>query len=214
MKKIILGILVTFFITNSFALTPQQEKIKQTSKEVGKHECVQNFCFGKTLQAIAWVESSFGVNIVGDSKRQGYSYKDKGRTHRVQAKDTFVRKGVRYTLQGTTTRKVHAYTIFKPLNQSSLGPFQIKVTTAKRVIEKMKLTQYYKYLSKEQQLISKLLNDTKFSATIAANYLKLNYIYAMEKGYKNPWKYAVSKYNGGSNNVTYINRIVNKIKLL
>ena len=146
-------------------LTTRQIEIKNIAKMVGKSICAQNMCFSRTLQAIAWQESSFGNNIIGDRGR-------------------------------------------------SLGPFQIKMSTAKRVIKKLNLKEYYYLLEDKKELKMRLLLDVYFSAVIAGNYLKMNYEYAIKIDHWNPWILTVSRYNGGNFNRNYLNKITNKIKRL
>lgn len=96
----------------------------------------------------------------------------------------------------------------KNISNYSLGTFQIKPNTAIEVIQKADLDQY-KYLSK-QQIIHKLKNDDNFSALIAGSYLRLNYEIGINRKIKNPYRFAISRYNGGNNNKKYIEKI-NKI---
>lgn len=96
----------------------------------------------------------------------------------------------------------------KNISNYSLGTFQIKPSTAVEVIQKADLYQY-KYLSK-QQIIHKLKNDDNFSALIAGSYLRLNYEIGINRKIKNPYRFAISRYNGGNNNKKYIEKI-NKI---
>lgn len=162
---LILLILITFQVQAQENLSTSQLKIKNIAKSVGKTICTEDICFSKTLQAIAWQESSFGLNRVGDS-------------------------GV------------------------SLGAFQVKISTAKWIIIKLELKEYY-YIIGDNWLIGvKLLNDHWFSARIAGFYLKMNYIYGIEQDHWNPWVLTVSRYNGGNFNKVYLNNIINKIKKL
>lgn len=165
------GLLIIFLIsTNTLALTEHQKYVKEVARKIGSNTCVHGMCFGKTLQAIAWQESSFGIMILGD----------KGNT----------------------------------LDKSSLGPFQIRLATAKYTIKKQKLKKFYYLIDEDQLLINRLLSDVEFGATISANYLAINYKRALRNKRENPWFYCVSKYNGGSNNTTYVNRITDKLAKL
>lgn len=89
---------------------------------------------------------------------------------------------------------------------NSLGTFQIKPSTAVEVIQKAELEQY-KYLS-NTQIIHKLKNDDNFSAIIAGNYLRLNYEIGINRKIKNPYRFAISRYNGGNHNKMYIEKII------
>lgn len=166
------AVILLLSCSNSFAvtLTESQEEVRQIAEEVANNNCINEFCFTKTLQAIAWQESSFGINIIGDRSPN------------------------------------------KVLHEFSLGAFQIKVQTAKRVIKHFKKTEYYNLTNDE--FVKLLLENNEFGALIAVHYLILNYNYAKSKGYNNPYRYAVSRYNGGANNITYINKILDKINAL
>lgn len=94
----------------------------------------------------------------------------------------------------------------KNISNYSLGTFQIKPSTAVEVIQKADLEQY-KYLSK-QQIIHKLKNDDNFSALIAGSYLRLNYEIGINRKIKNPYRFAISRYNGGNHNKMYIEKII------
>jgi hypothetical protein len=104
----------------------------------------------------------------------------------------------------------------KHLRDASLGPFQIRIKTAKWIIKKDKFcNKYFGWLLKDEDaLITYLLTKPKFSTILAGTYLKIYYNIALKRGYQNPWQYAISKYNGGSKNYKYINRVRGNIKLL
>ena len=156
--------------TNTLALTDYQKEVKSIARKIGNNNCIPNMCFGKTLQAIVWQESSFGLFVLGDAE--------------------------------------------KSIEKASLGAFQIKLSTAKYVIEKQNLNQYNYLLTEDQLLINKLITDVEFSAKIAVNYLIVNYNRAIRNNRLNPWFYSVSKYNGGSNNTKYVNKIKEKLAKL
>lgn len=102
------------------------------------------------------------------------------------------------------------------LNKQSLGIFQIRVPTAKFLINKNTLIKkHYNHLIKnEKLLINLLLTNKEFSAFLAGNYIKLNYDKALKRNYKNPYFYAVSKYNGGTRNFKYYNKVIKNIKIV
>lgn len=202
----------------NFYLSDKQEEVRNVAYKVAKENCLEDICFTKTLQAISWQESSFGKNLIGDDRGEIYYFKDKGQDILVKKKETFLDDGIRYTyfqpFKNRYIKKVYSRIEFKPINDSSLGAFQIKMTTAQRVIRERKLIKYDFLLLNDKQLINSLLNDVEFSAEIAVNYLIMNYEVAKKRGHERPWRYAVSKYNGGSNNIRYINKISDKIKQL
>jgi len=69
------------------------------------------------------------------------------------------------------------------IENCSLGYYQIRLKTAKWIIKKK-------------------INS----------YLKFWYNYALSMNIKKPWRYSVSRYNGGVNNIKYINRIRRNMK--
>lgn len=95
--------------------------------------------------------------------------------------------------------------------KSSLGAFQIHIPTARYIIEMYELHEYKHY--NDKQLAYKLSHDIVFSAKLAGLYMKKNYNDAL-KFHKNPWRGAVSKYNGGWYNHNYINSLQDNIKLV
>lgn len=217
MKSLILGVLLALSTFAANALTPEQQEVKDIAAQVGSSVCVDKQCFGKTLQAIAWQESSYGKNIDPKAQSPVYYLKEKDKIIYIK-KDDVVQEGSQYywrkpMRQGTFTR-AHPNEHLVNIDRSSLGTFQIKPSTAKYVIEQMKLSKFYALLTDEKTLISKLLNDHRFGATIAVNYLKMNYVQAKSRGAHDPWFFAVSKYNGGANNTAYVNRISSKIAKL
>ena len=101
----------------------------------------------------------------------------------------------------------------RQLSKASLGTYQVRVMTAKEVIKKDKfMNKHFSYLLEdEDKLIRMLLEENEFGALVAGHYLKMNYNYAVKKGI-DPYFYTVSRYNGGSNNTVYVERIRNNIK--
>ena len=103
----------------------------------------------------------------------------------------------------------------KPLEQMSLGAFQIRIGTAQDVIVNNNLYQY-KYLLKDSLLlVNRLLTDAKFGAIITGYYFVNNYNEALKRNMWNPYFRAVSRHNGGWNNNKYYKvflKDINKIK--
>jgi len=64
--------------------------------------------------------------------------------------------------------------------------------------------------SKDMRLINRLLTDFSFGAEIAGHYLLSMYEEARKRGFSNPYKRAIGRYNGGWNNTTYYNLVMNK----
>ena len=78
-------------------------------------------------------------------------------------------------------------------------------------IEQEKLS---KKASKDRMLINKLLTDLKFNSEIAGHYLLSMYELALRKGFKNPYRKAIGRYNGGWNNKVYFPKVIKKIKTI
>jgi hypothetical protein len=190
-------------------------QVKSIAAEVASQNCSTDLCFTKTLQAIAWQESSFGRNLVGDKSKIVYYYKDGH--NRVHVPWSRVRESDKHMYAVVSTGDTeHKKQVFvdvktKELGNTAVGAFQVKMQTAKRVIKEMGLAQYKHLLDNDTALIKKLALDARFSALIAVNYLKLNYEHAKSRNMSDPWFYAVSKYNGGSKNFTYVNLIKSKM---
>ena len=106
---------------------------------------------------------------------------------------------------------------FKPLAEMSLGPFQIRVGTAKDVIRNNKLVKYNYLLEDDLKLINRLLTDAQFGAKITGYYFIKNYNEALRRNMWNPYFRAVSRHNGGWTNNRYYRvflKDMNKIKKL
>lgn len=226
MKTLLLATLATLSTLTPSKSAESEERVRQAkhmsvkeiAAEVAEQNCAEDRCFTKTLQAIAWQESSFGKQLVGDKRKIVYYYQEGQKNVPVSKSNVYENGKEMYTTvysNGDVQRKhIYIEVKTKELAHSAVGAFQIKVQTAKRVIQEMKLDQFYHLLNNESALIRKLTLDTRFGAIIAANYLKLNYEYAVNRKIQNPWFYAVSKYNGGSKNYAYVNLIRDKMEKL
>jgi hypothetical protein len=226
MKKILMMFFI-FLISTSYLysqenISAHQWKIKNIAKIIGEDTCIKSktnkMCFGKTLQAIVWQESSYGLNIIGDRNKKVFYYKFNNTDFIVSKKETFLKNNIRYVyfnlFNKRYIRKVFIKTIRLPLSEASLGPFQIRLETAKMVILNFKLKKHYFLLKDDDKLISSLLSDPWFSGEIASLYLKMNYIHGLKNNHWDPWVLAVSRYNGGNYNEKYLKKIISKIKKL
>ncbi len=101
---------------------------------------------------------------------------------------------------------------FKPLHEMSLGPFQMRVFTAKEIIKENKLKEYYQYLKNTTALINKLITDVEFGAKLSAYYFIKNYNEALKRGMSRPYYRAVSRHNGGWNNTTYYGALMKNMR--
>ena len=104
----------------------------------------------------------------------------------------------------------------KSLHDSSLGIFQIKLSTAKWIIKHNKfMNKYFKYMLKDDKiLVNMLFTNKTFSALTAGKYLKTMYEEAKRKKLSDPWMRAISRYNGGWNNMTYFKKVMKRIHYL
>jgi len=190
-----LGLLMgTPSVNSAPVLTERQVKIKKIAREIGNKTCTNKMCFGKTLQSIAFSESTYGQNIISGHRAEINIKK----VHvKVSKNKNFTINGVKYT--------------WDKLRKKSLGPFQIRLKTAKEIISKTNMTRYNYLLENDVELAKKLLTDASFSATIAANYLRYNYNIGIRRGVSNPWRFTVSRYNGGNSNKAYIDTIARNL---
>lgn len=101
---------------------------------------------------------------------------------------------------------------FKPLKEMSLGPFQIRVITAKEIIKNNELKKYYKYLKNDTALINKLITDVEFGAKLSAYYFIHNYNEAVARGMSRPYFRAISRHNGGWNNKPYFQALMKNLR--
>lgn len=101
----------------------------------------------------------------------------------------------------------------KNLYDSSLGAFQIKLSTAKFTIKRtpILMKRFSRIVNNDQILVNLLLTQPRFSAQIAGHYLRLMYEEATSKKLNKPYFRAISRYNGGWNNVVYYNRIKDRM---
>lgn len=170
--------LIAMMSSSLLALTPLQIKNINIAKNIGsKVKAKDGTTFEKALCGILLQESSAGLEIIGDSTKNGK---------------------------------------LQSLYKSSLGAFQIQVKTAKLVIQKDPyMNRYFKgLLTNDKRLVNMLFTNVQFSALIAAEYLKMTYNEALKRGFKHPWRKAISRYNGGWNNTKYINRVLKRIRFL
>lgn len=219
--KLLLFILLS--INSLYALNTKQLEVYKIAKKIGEKTCYKEMCFGKTLPRIAYVESYFGKYLIGDSKEIGYYYIHNNKKVFVDKKSTFKENKLRYAYYQPNEKekyikKVYKKTTFKPLEESSLGVFQIKLSTAKETIRKSKLKEYYYLLNNDSLLVTELLGNVIFSATVAVNYLKLNYQEAYNHRSRfeamgvRPWELSVSRYNGGNRNWKYIGWVKKRMR--
>jgi len=100
--------------------------------------------------------------------------------------------------------------------KASHGVYHVRFKTAREIIKKDKwMNNHFAYLLKDDnELLRMLQEESRFGALIASTYLKMNYNHALKNNIENPWERAVSRYNGGNNNVVYIAKIRKNMKLI
>jgi len=89
----------------------------------------------------------------------------------------------------------------KSITKASLGPMQVRVSTARHVSQSVKNLSWLNKLS-DIQLAARLLGDTRLSAKVATYYVVL-----LHNSRGNSFN-AVSGYNGGMVNHKYYNKIM------
>lgn len=103
----------------------------------------------------------------------------------------------------------------KKIDKCSLGPFQVKLSTAKYLIRTYpRLKQYKRYLNNDKELINILLTETEKSAEIAGMYLLDRYQTAKRRNMSQPYWRAISAYNGGWNNTKYKRKFRHNLKFV
>lgn len=95
----------------------------------------------------------------------------------------------------------------KSFTKASLGPMQIRVSTARHVSRYVKKLRWINDLN-DVQLAARLLGDVKLSANVATHYVVL-----LQNTRKDHFT-AVSGYNGGMTNRPYYNRVMENMKLV
>lgn len=95
----------------------------------------------------------------------------------------------------------------KSFTKASLGPMQIRVSTARHVSQNVKKLRWLNDLS-DVQLAGRLLGDIKLSAQVATHYLVLL------QNQRQEHFYAISGYNGGMVNHPYYNRVMKNMDIV
>lgn len=95
----------------------------------------------------------------------------------------------------------------KSFTKASLGPMQIKVSTARHVSQNVKKLRWLNNLN-DVQLAGRLLGDIKLSAQVATHYLVLL------QNQRQEHFYAISGYNGGMVNRPYYNRVMKNMDVV
>lgn len=173
--------------------------------------------FEYALSSIYLQESSAGIKVIGDKYTDKFYYKHYDKKIFVSRKDVYIDKNnrMKYLYKNLYVKKIYKLTgQLKPLRESSLGGFQIKLSVAKYIIKKRKIKEYYDLLKNDVKLINLLLINYEFSAKIALNYLIITYNEASNRKMWNPYFKSISRYNGGWNNKAYYGKVMNRMKTI
>lgn len=282
----------------SFGLTKKQIKIINDSYEVSKKISYKGFNFAHTITGILGAESSFGVFVIGDKytstgmlkplylsslgyfqiklstakkmigenpellKKYGYlynpddvygeyikltkRYKELVKFRHMNEKafieyktdNNKFKKKMKYyesVLNNTIWIKRYKakqpkaiktmkwakrnYLKYKRLNEIYIKKISKNAKSELKILKKelIQISKKRKMLKnkihKDNLLINKLLNDYKFGAEIASYYLIHCYKLAKRFHFKNPYRQAVGRYNGGWNNMKYFERVKKKMFL-
>lgn len=217
MLKIIVTVSLMFSVLIANVSDSQVSRISKVY-EIGKTiKANDGMTFEYALSSIYLQESSAGIRIVGDKYMDKFYYKHHGKKFFVSRKDVYIDKNniMKYLYKNLYVKKIYKLTgQLKPLRESSLGGFQIKLSTAKYIIKKRKMKEYYNLLKNDVKLINLLLINYKFSAKIALNYLIMTYNEASNRKMWNPYFKSISRYNGGWNNKAYYGKVMNRMKTI
>lgn len=224
-KKILSVLLIIGIMTtaNASTLTQKQIKILKTVHDVcSQYHATDGMSFGKTCSAITLQESSAGKNIIGDqgidpdilvNSSLGVMQIRVRTVLEVLEHNKKLRKQYKYFWHKDYDA-IHKYVpiliaikYYYKMWRQSRGRRAIEYHK-KYILEKKHFIRYKKAYNKDLAIAESLLTDIKFSATIAANYLILNYELAQKRHYWNPWWKAVSRYNGGWKNVHYAHGVI------
>jgi len=205
LRILTLTILLTIY---SFGISPAQLKRMQiVADEAIKLHKETSYSYEKTILAIYLQESSAGLKVIGDKYKDSFyilSYVNDKKSRIYIKKNLLIKKDGKYHyIYKGFYKKVYRHVgRLKPLRDSSLGGFQIKLSTARKVIKHYDMQEYAKL--SDTDLINKLLVDIRFSANIAIRYLIMCREEANKKNLAYPYLKSVSRYNGGWKNIKYL----------
>jgi hypothetical protein len=238
--KIVLFLLI---VTHSlFALTHDQIKAMKIGYSVGKTITAKNgMTFENTLASIPGQESSWCVNVVGDKYDKNGKLKSlyesslgcyqiklstaklviKKNPHLLKKYEYLVYNGSSIYIKYEKNKKKLDYfkrVLKSPTWNKRLSRGEDKAIRtfawANRELRKHKIihNSLLRKARKDTLLINRLLTDTRFSAEIAGNYIRMMYEHVIAKGWSQPYKRSIGRYNGGWSNWTYANKILKRMK--
>lgn len=222
------------------SLTPEQVERIGVAYSVGKTiKANDGKTFESTLPSIAGVESYWGNTSVGDkydkngklkhlfdSSLGDYQIKmDTARETIRENKELFEKyndlvyegKRISYSEFTYNIKMLNKYNDIMKKNEKKGDKKALKAYNwAKQQFEvHLKLhREYSSKFSTDAKLAQKLLSDHEFSAIIAGNYLKDMYNIGLARNYKNIYKRAVGRYNGGWHNMDYANAVVDNLDVV
>ena len=230
-RILIIILLIALLITSLLAhsLSQKQINIIKTVHDVcAQYHARDGMSFDKTCSAIALQESSAGKNIVGDQgSNPGLLVNSSLGVMQIRVRTVLeVLKNnlkLRNRYQYFWHSDINAIDKYVPILiamkyyhkkwRRSTG-HRAQYYRKKYIYARKQFARYRKAYRKDLLIAETLLTDIKFSATIAANYLILNYEIAQKRHYWNPWWKAVSRYNGGWENVKYVHGVILYLRYL
>lgn len=231
-------------VSLSFSLTTKQIDESQMVYNIGKNiKASDGMTFGQALVGQFGEESSFGIYSIGDKYSKNGRLKSlydsslgvlqvKLSTAKLTIKKypKLYRQYSHMINNGKSTYKdfmyhkdkVKYYTTvinnpvwIKRYSQGTvIGVNTINWANMRLKVHNAKLLNAKKQSSQDTLLINTLINNKRFCAIIGGHYLLSMYEEALKKGYRNPWRKAIGRYNGGWNNNTYYPKVIKKLKLI
>jgi len=159
--------------------------------------------FSKSLMAISQYQINILQTVIDNSKKQS-DYKG----------DTFPKTMASICLKESSAGKKESrnkYTIADidesgKIEHASLGILQIRVQTARYVFRKFNIHKYDKL--SDHELAKLILNDHVLSIDIATKYFIVNI------NHYHSYFIAISRYNGGTKNITYVRGVMKNMKII
>jgi hypothetical protein len=239
-------ILITLVMLTSLVFGLEQSQIDRIKMaySIGKNiKADDGMTFENTLPSMMGVESTFGIEIIGDK------YDNNGKLKSVYESSLGAFQIKLSTAKITIRKYNHLYRKYKHLlydgksiylkyekNKKKMDYYDSVLKNSKwrkrydngevKAIQTFAWAtrEYNKHVKihnsllkkarKDTRLINKLLTDVRFGAEIGGHYLLMQYNYVISKGWSKPYKRAVGRYNGGWNNMKYANKVLRKMKLV
>jgi hypothetical protein len=202
-------------------LSKQQIRNLRLAEEVGKSYQIKGFGnLAKTLPAIVLTESSGGKFMIGDSYfknrvEKNFLLRSMGLCHtRLEtAYETISKTRLKYKYSRFLHKDQFAFKKYTKI-LSRISYNQIKCNKKKLIKLNKEMDKYELMYHTDTEVAQKLLLDKRFNLEISMEYFIRNYNIAKSRGYKNPYRCALSMHNGGWNNKVYLSAIRKNMKYL